>query len=264
MAVSDREWRIIPEEGHPGAVNMALDAVAADTAAGGGPRTIRLYRWTPSTLSLGYNQPADSVDWDYCRDSGIHVTRRPTGGGGIYHDDYGDISYSIVAPADELPGDLMDTYDLLLTPVLDALRRMGLSAGAAENAQPALHEPACYLRAINPAHDVVVDGRKLSGNAQYRRKDAIIQHGSIMYARAVERHLGVFVDHGVSREAFRDRVTSIREQVGIPRGDAITALEAAFRDWADPDLGAWTDEERRAATRKVDDRFGADSWIRRC
>lgn len=264
MDLPDREWRFIPEEGHPGAVNMALDATAAETAAGGGPRTIRLYRWTPSTLSLGYGQSSDTVDWSFCREAGIHVTRRPTGGGGIYHDDYGDISYSIVAPAEELPGDLMDTYGLLLEPVLEALRRMGVSAGLAEDGKPAAHEPACYLRGINPAHDIVVDGRKLSGNAQYRRKDAVIQHGSITYARAVDRHLGVFAEPGVTPAEFRDRVSSIHEQAGIARSEAITALEAAFRDWVDPAEGDWTDDERRTATVKVNDRFGDDDWIRRC
>ncbi len=264
MAIADRNWRFITEEGHPGAMNMALDATAADTAANGGPRTIRLYRWQPSTLSLGYGQPADTVDWSFCRDAGIDVTRRPTGGGGIYHDVVGDISYSIAAPAAELPGDLMETYDRLLTPVLDALKSMGVDAGLAEAAKPPLHEPACYLRAVNPAHDVVVDGRKLSGNAQYRRKDAVIQHGSITYSRVVDRHLGVFAEPGVDEAGFRDRVTSIRNEVGIAREEAIGALEAAFREWAAPTDGTWSDEELAAATTKVDDRFGADGWIRRC
>lgn len=264
MAIADRDWRFIPEEGHHGAMNMALDATAADTAANGGPRTIRLYRWQPSTLSLGYGQPADTVDWSFCRDAGIDVTRRPTGGGGIYHDEVGDISYSIAVPAEELPGDLMETYDLLLSPVLDALDRMGVDAGLATDAKPAMHEPACYLRAVNPAHDVVVEGRKLSGNAQYRRKDAIIQHGSITYSRVVDRHLGVFAEPGVDEVGFRSRVTSIRNEVGITRDEAVDALEAAFREWAGPTDRAWSDRELADAATKVDDRFGADEWIRRC
>jgi lipoate-protein ligase A len=107
MALDDREWRLIREESWDGPLNMALDEIAAETAAEGGPRTVRVYQWDPSTLSLGYRQDEDTVAWDYCDREGISVTRRPTGGGGIYHDRYGDISYSIVAPADELPGDLM-------------------------------------------------------------------------------------------------------------------------------------------------------------
>lgn len=263
MDIADRSWRFIPERAHPGAMNMALDATAADTVAAGGPRTVRIYQWRPSTLSLGYGQAAETVDWDYCESTGIDVTRRPTGGGGIYHDEFGDISYSIVAPADELPGDLMETYELLLEPVFDALDHMNVTATLAQEAQPALHQPACYLREIHPAHDVVVDGRKLSGNAQYRRKDAIIQHGSITYARAVDRHLAVFADPGVSPDAFRKRVTSIREQVGIERQAAIDALETAFREWAEPDDGDWTADEWDAARAKVSEQFGAETWNRR-
>jgi len=263
MDLADRSWRFIPERAHPGAMNMALDATAADTVGTGGPGTIRVYQWRPSTLSLGYGQATETIDWDYCESAGIDVTRRPTGGGGIYHDEVGDISYSIIAPADELPGDLMETYELLLEPVFTALDRMGVSATLAREAQPALHQPACYLREIHPAHDVVVDGRKLSGNAQYRRKDAIIQHGSITYAREVDRHLAVFSDPGVSAEAFRDRVTSIRERVGIEREAAIDTLETAFREWADPEDGNWTDAERQVARTKVDEQFGAEAWNRR-
>jgi lipoate-protein ligase A len=207
---------------------MALDGVAAETVASGGPRTLRVYRWEPSTLSLGYGQAVATVDWDHCDRAGIDVTRRHTGGGGIYHDCFGDVSYSIVVPADEVPGDLLSCYSLLLEPVLDAFERMGVSACVAEEPRPAIFEPACYLRAVHPAHDVVVDGRKISGNAQYRRKDAVIQHGSITYARETDRHLAVFDGHDVEAEEFEERVTSVREQAEIERVEAVTALEDAL------------------------------------
>ena len=102
MNLDDREWRLIREDTRSGPLNMALDEIAAETAAAGGPRTVRVYRWEPSTLSLGYQQEPATVDWEFCDREGISVTRRPTGGGGIYHDSHGDVSYSIVAPAAEL------------------------------------------------------------------------------------------------------------------------------------------------------------------
>jgi hypothetical protein len=83
MALADREWRLIAEEAREGALNMAFDEVAAGTAAAGGPLTLRVYRWEPSTLSLGYHQPADTVDWTYCEREGVPVVRRPPGGGGM-------------------------------------------------------------------------------------------------------------------------------------------------------------------------------------
>ena len=263
MALADREWRLVPEESHPGPTNMALDAVAAETAAGGGPRTLRVYQWEPSTLSLGYGQAAATVDWEYCERAGIDVTRRPTGGGGIYHDVVGDVSYSIAVPADEVPGDLMECYSLLLEPVLDALGRMGIAAGVADESRPPLYRPACYLREVHPAHDVVVAGRKISGNAQHRTREAVIQHGSITYARETDRHLAVFDHPDVGADEFEARVTSVRHESGIDREEAVGAVEAALAEWADATVGGWTDEELERADELVVERFADEEWILR-
>jgi lipoate-protein ligase A len=266
MALADREWRLVCEETWDGPTNMAFDEVAAATAADGGPRTARVYRWDPGTLSLGYNQEPGTVDWAFCEREGIAVTRRPTGGGGIYHDTYDDISYTIVAPADELPGDLMDSYALLCEPILDAFERMGVPAAFAEQPQPALYHPACYLRKLHPAHDVVAgpegDRRKISGNAQYRRKDVIVQHGSLKYDLRADRHLSTFDEPEVSVDELRDRVTTIREQAGIAREEAVEALAAALGDWADAEAGAWTAEEVSAARERASVKFRSDAWVR--
>lgn len=64
--IEDREWRLIREDVRPGPLNMALDEIAAETAAAGGPRTVRVYRWEPATLSLGYRQEPATVDWEFC------------------------------------------------------------------------------------------------------------------------------------------------------------------------------------------------------
>lgn len=263
MDLADREWRLVREEAHPGPTNMALDAVAAETAAAGGPRTLRVYRWEPSTLSLGHGQASGSVDWSFCEREGITVTRRPTGGGGIYHDAFGDISYTIVVPAEEVPGDLMESYALLLEPIFDAFDRMGVPARIAEESQPAIHHPACYLRELHPAHDVVVAGRKISGNAQYRQKDAVIQHGSITFSRETARHLAVFADHDVTPEVFEGRVTSIREESGIDREEAVHALESALAGWADADVGSWTEDELARTEEIAAEQFADGAWTRR-
>jgi lipoate-protein ligase A len=264
--LASQDWRCIAQDYRTGPMQMALDEVAAETAVEDGLRTVRVYSWEPSTLSLGYRQDPETVDWAYCEQAGIDVTRRQTGGGGIYHDVSGDISYSIVAPAEELPGDLMDCYELLCEPIFDAFERMDVDARFADTESAALYQPSCYLREINPAHDVVADGtadsHKISGNAQYRQRDAVIQHGSLSYALVPDHHLGVFSDPGVSSDTFRDRVTSIREQSGIDRESAVTALETALSDWADADEAVWTDAELDRARELVDAKYGQDAWIR--
>lgn len=258
--IAGREWRLIAEERRPGPVTMALEEIAARTAVERGVRTVRVYTW-PDVLSLGYRQDTDTIAWDYCSDNAIGVTRRPTGGGGIYHDDYADISYGIIAPANELPGDLMASYELLCEPILAAFERMGVDAGYAEEERPAIYQPCCYLRAVHPAHDVMAGGKKISGNAQYRQRDAVIQHGSLSYDLTPERHLGVFGDP-VSSARFTDRVTSIREQAGIDRADAIEYLEDALRRWSGADPGEWTADELARARDLAAQKYATEEWNR--
>ncbi|MFC7069810.1 lipoate--protein ligase family protein [Halobaculum lipolyticum] len=263
--LADREWRLIREESRPGPLNMALDEVAAETAADGGPRTVRVYRWAPSCLSMGYTQDPETVDWEHCADAGVDVTRRQTGGGGIYHDHDGDVSYSITAPADELPGKLLDAYHLLCEPVLAAFRALGVDADYADEERPAIYHPACYLRALHPAHDVCADGgagRKLSGNAQYRREASVIQHGSVTFESTPREHLAVFRDHGVAEEEFAERVGGIVDYADVSRGDAVAAFEDALAAWAGAEAGAWTDAELARAEEIADEKYRTDEWVR--
>jgi len=265
--LADREWRLIRDEPRTGATQMALEEIAARTALEDDLRTVRVYSWEPSTLSLGYRQDADTVDWDFCEREGIDVTRRQTGGGGIYHDRYADISYTIVAPADEVPGDLMDCYELFCEPVLEAFDRIGIDAAFASAEQASIYQPSCYLRDINPAHDIVAsaaagaDAQKISGNAQYRQRDVVIQHGSISYDLEPRAHVGVF-DTDLAESTFIDRVTSIRDETGIDRDAAVDAVAGALGDWADATDSTWRDDELAAARELAARKFGSDAWVR--
>ena len=272
------DWRLIREQARSGPMQMALDEVAAETAADGGPATIRTYRWEPDCLTLGYQQDPDTVNWERCAREGIDITRRQTGGGGIYHDAVGDIAYSIAVPADAVPGTLLDCYHLLCEPVLAAFDRLGIEADYVEESMPPLYHPACYLRELHPAHDMVAGDlgesnrstrRKIAGNAQYRKREAVIQHGSITFSVDAARHLKVFDDPPVTPDEFRERVVGIDELGDVDRHDAVVALESALATWADRTAGSsiqrdgsWTDAERRRAAELVDEKYGTDGWVR--
>ncbi|SER09376.1 lipoate--protein ligase family protein [Natrinema salaciae] len=261
--LAGRDWRLIRDDPRDGATQMALEEIAARTALEDDVRTVRTYSWEPSALSLGYRQAADTVDWDFCEREGIDVTRRQTGGGGIYHDRDADISYTIVAPADEVPGNLMDCYELFCEPILAAFDRMGVDAGFAAAEQDAIYQPSCYLRDINPAHDIVAGeaAKKISGNAQYRQRDVVIQHGSISYALEPRAHVGVF-DADIDEATFTDRVTSIRDEAGIERDEAVDAIARSLQDWCDATESTWRDGELEAAQALADRKFGTDAWAR--
>ncbi len=283
MTATGTGWRLLREQRRPGPLQMALDEVAAETAAAGGPATIRTYRWDPSCLTLGYGQDPGTVDWAFCERSGIDVTRRQTGGGGIYHDGDGDVAYSIVVPAADVPGKLLDCYHLLCEPILDAFARLGIDADYVNEAVPGLYHPACYLRELHPAHDVVADGRKIAGNAQYRKRDAVVQHGSLTYSVDAERHLGTFADPPVDPERFHERVVGMDELVDADRATVVRTVEEALAEWAlgggvkgrgaersDDEgpvspasiEGSWTDAELERARELAETKYGADEWVR--
>ncbi len=266
--IADHNWRLIRDDPRDGATQMALEEIATKRALDPEDdiRTVRVYDWEPSTLSLGYGQDTETVDWAYCEREGIDVTRRQTGGGGIYHDSSADISYTIVAPAEEVPGDLMACYNLFCEPILSALEAMGIDAGFAPTEQDAIYHPSCYLRDINPAHDIVAPvsagagALKISGNAQYRTRDAVIQHGSISYDLETARHVGVFADD-VSPAVFEERVTGIRQQSGLSRESALETLATALGEWCEAATGEWTGAELEAAAELADRKYGNEAWI---
>lgn len=259
------DWRLIPEERLEGPLSMAFDEVAAETVATGGPATVRLYRWTPSTVSLGYGNDGSIVDWTYCEESEVDVTRRQTGGGAIYHDGFGDVAYSIIAPRSAFPGDVTECYRQLLAPVLAAFEAIDAGVGFADSEAAALWEPICYLRALDPAHDLVApDGRKIAGNAQYRTREAIVQHGSLTFGSDPEAHLAPFVDPPIDTEAFADRVCGLAGIEGVDAGRSafVDRLEAELASWADADPGAWTDAECDRAAELRERKYGHDRWVR--
>lgn len=256
----------LPTENWSGGMNMAIDAAMAESVTRRGVGYVRVYGWDPSTLSLGYSQNSTTIDWEYCASNDIEVTRRPTGGGAIYHDAVGDIAYSVVVPRDTVPSDLTKSYQLLCEPVIRVFDEVGLDVNFTNTDRNALHQPACYLRGLSPAHDLVVgdpNARKISGNAQYRTKEAVVQHGSILYSLDVEAHLGCLATATIDSTAFRERVTAIDEHVSVARSTVVSQLESILGDYFATEPETFTDEDRIRAESLCETRFGNSAWIQR-
>src|SRR5258708_19771135 len=86
--------------------------------------TLRLYRWNPPCLSLGYAQSADDADLERIQARGWQVVRRLTGGRAILHTD--ELTYSVALPLDHplVPGTIFDTYPPLSPPLLIAVQNI--------------------------------------------------------------------------------------------------------------------------------------------
>lgn len=160
-------WRLIDLEIHDGFTNMAIDeAILQARIENKVPNTFRLYRWHPSCASIGRNQSMrHEVDIEACKKLGVDYIRRITGGGAVYHDYMGEITYSIIAKKENfLPMDIDETFRILCKGIIVALGDFGL------NAEHGIHH----------CPSIFVKGRKISGNAQTIKKGVVLQHGTIL------------------------------------------------------------------------------------
>jgi lipoate-protein ligase A len=112
----------------PAGYNMAVDEALADSCRRGasGP-TVRVYGWERRSISLGYFQSPDQVvDLDRCRDAGIPVVRRTTGGRAVFH--HHEVTYSVVAPGPHprCPPTIRGTYEVIARALEAALVSLGL------------------------------------------------------------------------------------------------------------------------------------------
>lgn len=169
---------------------MAIDRAILDAhEAGRVPPTVRLYRWSRPTVSLGRFQSADDVDMSVCAVEGIDVCRRPTGGRGVLHDD--EITYSIVAGVgDGVPRGVSASYRMLCGALVEAYHELGVAADLTGRPRGERGAGACYLHATNA--DLSFGVAKLSGSAQVWSGSSCLQHGSFVISRDVAREAAVF------------------------------------------------------------------------
>jgi lipoate-protein ligase A len=166
-----------------GAWHMAVDQVLLETAAEGGPPTLRFYEWSDATLSLGYFQSySDRAAHRASRD--CPLVRRQTGGGAILHD--AELTYSLAIggehPRATTAGRLFDVAHQSLADVLVSL---GVDAYllADTPTSATVSEPfLCFERRARG--DVMLGNSKICGSAQRRHSRAILQHGSLILARS--------------------------------------------------------------------------------
>ena len=157
---------------------MALDHALMARARQRGEAVLRVYEWSAPVLSLGRNQRGIGVylDEELAR-RGITVVRRPTGGRALLH--HREITYSLTAPANagERLGVMYGRMNVLL---LQALAALGVAAVPARPVSPSRPPTAMPCFAEPSGGEIVVDGRKLVGSAQWREDRALLQHGSIL------------------------------------------------------------------------------------
>jgi lipoate-protein ligase A len=155
------------------------EAILEDIGRGESIPTLRLYAWDPACLSLGHAQPFADVDVQRLKLHGWEVVRRVTGGRAILHTD--ELTYSVIAPNEEprVSGTVLESYSRLAQALLLAVQELDLPVemkeGKAENGPTAI--PVCFE--VPSTYEITVNGKKLIGSAQARKREGVLQHGSL-------------------------------------------------------------------------------------
>lgn len=161
-----------------GAENMAVDEALMARARSTGECVVRLYEWLRPTLSLGRNQTArDRYDLDRAAKMGVDFVRRPTGGRAVLH--HRELTYSVTAPGERL-GTLQESYGRINRILVAALHALGVAANVAPRTARAPSPGVAPCFDVPGEGELVVGDRKLVGSAQWRDRDVLLQHGSIL------------------------------------------------------------------------------------
>ncbi|AEG61472.1 lipoate--protein ligase [Desulforamulus ruminis] len=158
---------------------------------------ILLWQNAPSVIIGRFQNTLEEINPEYIKEQGIHVVRRMTGGGAVYHD-LGNLNFSFI----EKSQDGKINFRKFTEPVIKALAKMGVTAED------------------NGRNDITIDGKKFSGNAQYHFKGKTLHHGTLLYnakLEDVQAALRVRADKMASKgvKSVRSRVTNIAEY--LPR-----------------------------------------------
>jgi len=253
---------------------MAVDEALLETVGRGESLpALRLYAWEPPCLSLGYAQPVSDVDLPRLQAHGWDLVRRPTGGRAILHTD--ELTYAVIAPPDEprLAGTVLESYNRLAQALQAALKLIGLpvemKAGAAA---PGVHNtnPVCFE--VPSTYEVTIGGKKLVGSAQARRKDGMLQHGTLPLTGDLTRILQALVfpdEDSRTRAAKRllERATTVEAFLGRPVSweEAAQAYISAFRGTLKLDLqpGELSLAEKARSEELVKIKYASPNWTGR-
>lgn len=203
------------------------------------PNTLHLYRRDRPTVSLGYFEKAEeAVDLEVAQRRGVQLVRRVSGGSAIFTDP-GQIIYAVVLDKDTVPESPNETFELVCRGVIKALDILGLKGE------------------FKPVNDVLVNKRKISGSAQTRKWDVVLQHGTLM----VDTDFDLMFEVLRSRKKVRskDSVTSLARELGEAPGmervkrALVDGFAASFG--VDIQKGALTHYELRKTDELVEQKY---------
>ncbi|MFW9946498.1 MAG: biotin/lipoate A/B protein ligase family protein [Candidatus Odinarchaeota archaeon] len=255
------KWRFIPLQIRNGYWNMALDEAILNSVINKKSHyTIRFYKWKPSTISIGLNQSFSAeVNLNVAKENGFNIVRRITGGGAVFHDEFGEITYSIVCSLDFLKKlnakKVIEQFEIIETGIVNGLTCYGLKPE-----KGIIHCPAIFL-----------NGKKFSGNAQVRKKGCLLQHGTILLEINPELMYSVLkAPYNISKSKMVKSVYSkcvgIRDQLqNYNEKDLLYSLKRGFESTLGIKLeeGKFIEYELNLARKLMMEKYSKENWLKK-
>ena len=195
---SDNSWRLLITKTDSYKEQMAIDEANIEAVASGeSPPIVRVCYFKKPSVSIGFFQSVfKEVDVALCAKEGIEIFRRMTGGGAVYKDPQREINYSfIISERDERVSlDVIESYKIICGAIIKGL-----------------NEEFGINTVFKPINDIIVNNKKISGNAQTRREGVILQHGTILIDVDYDKMFSLLK---ISSEKIRGKlINSAKERV---------------------------------------------------
>jgi lipoate-protein ligase A len=218
-------WRLLPLQTNNAFMNMAIDeAILTARIAGKVPNILRFYRWQPSAVSVGKNQkPEDEVYLDACKRLGVDVVQRISGGGTVYHDFEGEVTYSVTAKTADLgTADITSVYAKIYEAITDALRLLGIPTDFSKGDQ-------------KNCPNLTINDKKISGSSQTITRGVVLQHGTVLRSIDLPKMFTLLKLKNATCTQAADiakrKITSIQNELGhaVMPETVANALAQGFR-----------------------------------
>lgn len=209
--------------------------------------TYFLFYINEPSIIIGKNQnTAEEINAAYVNENNIHVVRRLSGGGAVYHD-LGNLNFSFITKDD---GDSFHNFRKFTEPVIEALKELGVNAE------------------LSGRNDILAEGRKISGNAQFSTKGRMFSHGTLLFNSNIDEvvnALNVKLDKIQSKgiKSVRSRVANIKEflkdDLSIQEFKDLL-LQSIFKEHGSIERYEWTEEDLRNIKELAESRYRSWDW----
>jgi lipoate-protein ligase A len=260
--------RFIDTGENNGAMNMAIDeallVIAKEKKL---PPALRVYKFVPPTLSIGYFQSMErEVDLKRCKEKGYGIVRRPTGGRAVLHDKELTYSVTVAYPHRILEMNLLDSFHYICKGIIRAISVLGGEAYFSSREDNEISSPSCF--AAPTFSDIIMHGKKVVGSAQMRNNFGLLQHGSILYHVDVDDIFDCFNMDAKKKEKLsalaKKKISSLSDEIGkeitfemVKEALKIGMSEALGEELVETDL---SEEEVKMANKLYREKYSTKQW----